>query len=442
MPKLLGIGIFCIAFVILTTNVGAALAQTIPGQPANSWVYGSEWHCNKGYEKKGNQCLSIFRNMAGSQNKSPEPKKSTAPSRSIKPLIPAAKRQDSNPPKIVIASSITVRNDKPNISGRVSDESSIAQVSVNGRAVRLNSGGVFTFSRYVPIGGSSVSIVAVDEWGNKSRKTVNLVRVAANLVLSSTFSPLDPTLFTTRRNSNAVALIIGVANYKRTATAKFADKDALFFSDFARRKLGVSDRNIKVLTNQNAGLADVIEAVSSWLPVAVKAGASDVYLFFAGHGLSSADGEKLFLLPYDGVPKLIEETALDRAKLFDAIAAVSPRSVTAFLDTCYSGATRTEEIIVASRGLRIAPKDKRAPNGFTVFSASSKLQTAQMLKEAEHGLFSYFLMKGMEGYADQDKDNSITTGELSDYIVANVIRLRRNQTPELKGRRNRVLMKW
>ena len=29
---------------------------------------------------------------------------------------------------------------------------------------------------------------------------------------------------------------------------------------------------------------------------------SDVYVFFAGHGLASSDGQNMFLLPYDGDP--------------------------------------------------------------------------------------------------------------------------------------------
>ena len=69
-------------------------------------------------------------------------------------------------------------------------------------------------------------------------------------------------------------------------------------------------------------------------------------------------------------------------------------------------------------------------------------QTAKFLREAEHGLFSYYLMKGMEGPADGNKDKQITAGELHQYVLANVSRLQRNQTPELQGDAKRVLVKW
>ena len=70
-------------------------------------------------------------------------------------------------------------------------------------------------------------------------------------------------------------------------------------------------------------------------------------------------------------------------------------------------------------------------------------QTAKMLDDAKHGLFSYYLMKGMEGEADADKDNAITAGELHAYVLQNVIQQSSgSQTPELQGDANRVLVRF
>ena len=226
MRKLLRLGLISYAAVLMSVGFGATRAQTLPGQPANSYVYGSSWGCNKGYVKKGNRCAGIFENMAGGQPTSAGRKSSETSKETVRPIIPALKKQDTSSPTISIASSIEVNSDKPIISGRVSDASIISQVSVGGRAVIVEPDGNFSFSRYVPISGGSVSIVAIDEWGNKSQKSVNLVRISPKLVSAPSFSPLDPTSFSGRRNQNAVALIIGVAKYKRTATARFADKDA------------------------------------------------------------------------------------------------------------------------------------------------------------------------------------------------------------------------
>ena len=64
------------------------------------------------------------------------------------------------------------------------------------------------------------------------------------------------------RNKNALALIIGVADYERTpAKAAYADKDAQTFYDYAMLKLGIPAGNIKELVNTDADEVDVRLAV-------------------------------------------------------------------------------------------------------------------------------------------------------------------------------------
>ena len=60
-----------------------------------------------------------------------------------------------------------------------------------------------------------------------------------------------------------------------------------------------------------------------------------------------------------------------------------------------------------------------------------------------HGMFSYFLMKGMEGEADANNDNEITAGELHAYVEQNVVQQSSgSQTPELQGDASRVLVQF
>ena len=69
-------------------------------------------------------------------------------------------------------------------------------------------------------------------------------------------------------------------------------------------------------------------------------------------------------------------------------------------------------MLIVSRPIVIKAKEQAIPDNFTVFTAAAGDQTANPLQEAEHGMFSYFLMKGMEGDADANQDNQITAGEL------------------------------
>ena len=121
----------------------------------------------------------------------------------------------------------------------------------------------------------------------------------------------------------------------------------------------------------------------------------------------------------------------------------NPKSVTVFLDTCYSGVTRNEEMLIAGRPIVIKAKEQAIPDGFTLFSAASNEQISRPLEEAKHGMFSYFLMKGMEGDADSNNDNKITARELHAYVKQNVTQQSSgSQTPELQGDKDRVLVQF
>ena len=203
---------------------------------------------------------------------------------------------------------------------------------------------------------------------------------------------MNPLLRKAEPNNKALALIIGVSDYRElNAPAVFADSDAKVFADYAAEKLGVPRQRIKTLVNDGADEKDVLLAAKRWLARGSLAGQTDIYVFFAGHGLASDDGEKMYLLPYDGAPELLEYTAVSRDRLFSEIAQANPRSVTVFLDTCYSGTTRGPDMLIASRPIAIRAKEQALPEGFTVMTAAAGDQTAKPLEEAKHGMFSCFL---------------------------------------------------
>lgn len=138
---------------------------------------------------------------------------------------------------------------------------------------------------------------------------------------------------------------------------------------------------------------------------------------------------------------MLEDSTLLRSKIFNNISELKPKSVTVFLDTCYSGTSRSDEALVAAKPIFIEVEEQDIPTNFTIFSASSGRQTAKVLKEAKHGLFSYYLMKGIEGKADLNSNGEITTEELHNYISANVSRIA-DQSPQLQGDTNKILVKW
>ena len=346
---------------------------------------------------------------------------------------------DTNGPRIQINKEFSAdQNFTALIKGLVTDESEIVFVSIDGKDVSINNGKISS-SIYVPPKGKNVEVVAIDNFGNKSSKNISTVRSEIK-VANNTFDFLDPRKIKVKINNNAVAIIIGIEEYQNTFAAPYAENDALSFNDFAHTSLGVPQQNIKLLTNDKAGRTNTIKTLVQWLPKIVS-DKSDIYIFYSGHGLASEDGEDLYLLPADGDPELLKDSTILRNQLFDRIAKLNPKSVTVFLDTCYSGGTRSDELLVASRPIFIEAEEQDVPVNFTIFSASAAKETAKVLNEAEHGLFSYYMMKGLEGEADSNNDRIITNGELHAFINKNVSR-QANQTPQLNGDPEQVLVQW
>ena len=245
------------------------------------------------------------------------------------------------------------------ISGRVRDNTGIAEVTVDGIVVQVQPDGRFEHRTFIPADGKQVLIEATDLAGLTSQKQLSLFRDAAIQSASITFDSLNPLGKRVAKNRDALALIVGVETYEQTpAQAIYADSDAKMFRDYATEKLGIPDNRIETLINDGAELTDMLLSVKNWLARSVKQDRTDVYVFFAGHGLASDDGEKMYLLPYDGSPQLLDRTAILRDELFSDIAAANPRSVTVFLDTCYSGTTRGIDMLVASRPIAIRQATK------------------------------------------------------------------------------------
>ncbi len=290
---------------------------------------------------------------------------------------------------------------------------------------------------------SNFKIVATDVFGNTDSRIITVSRTLADS--SPRFVSLNPANVRTRPASDAVAIIIGIQNYKRVPKAEFANEDARAFYDYAIRALGVRPENIKLMLDEQADEVEILAAFQNWLPVKVKKSKTDVYVFYSGHGLPGEDGKSLYILPQGADRQFIAKTALNQQEIIAALQAVKPKSVTMFMDACYSGQIRTGDTLIASaRPLALSSTTASFPSEFTVFTASAPDQIASSSPDLKHGIFSYYLMKGMEGDADENRDGKITAAELQTYILEMVgkqaMTLNRRQEPQMVGDLGRVLV--
>jgi len=348
------------------------------------------------------------------------------------------------PPVITVLHALRTGAESVEISGRVGG-GALATLTVDGKAAPFKPDGAFNFRRAVPLGDSEIRLVATNEWGQSAATSISVTRTIA-AGTEAGFSPLDPSRHRVKARPNAIALIIGIEQYKSVPPAEFAENDARSFYDYATNALGVPASRVKLLTGADATKVDVEAATLTWLKPQVVKGQTEVFIYFSGHGLASEDGKDLYLLPQDGNRALLDRSALRRKELIEMIVDSGAKSATFFLDTCYSGGTRGKESLDSSaRPILIAAKEQSIPPNVTILAAAGNDQLSSSLAAAKHGLFSYFLMKGLEGDA-AGSDHIITAAKLEaylgDHIPSEAAKLGRTQNPQLMGDGDRVISAW
>jgi hypothetical protein len=319
-----------------------------------------------------------------------------------------------------------------------------ASLKVNGEEQGGRADGNYTIKRVARVGqDTQFTITAVDVYGNSDSKTITVTRQAAPA--ADTSIALKPEAIKRAPARDAVAIIIGIQDYKRVPKAEFANNDAKEFYEYAIRALGIKQEKIKMLLDDEADEVNIVKAFENWLPIQVNKDKTDVYVFYSGHGLPAPDGKSLYFLPHGVDKELLSRTAVGQNEIVAALSAAKPKSVTMFIDACYSGQTRGGDVLVANaKPLSLKSDTNAYPPNFTVITASANDQISSSSSELKHGIFSFYLMKGMEGEADTNKDGKITVGEMQDYLSDKVARqattLGRKQTTQLVGDSSRVLV--
>ena len=131
------------------------------------------------------------------------------------------------------------------------------------------------------------------------------------------------------------------------------------------------------------------------------------------------------------------ETALKRF--------IKAKKVVVIADACHAGGVGLSFDIArrANRGIKKNPIStglqnlSKVADGVCIFCASDDRQFSQEGKKwgGGHGVFTYYLLKGLEGEANYNKDHCVALGELISYVSEQVRRATRNdQSPVVAGK--------
>ncbi|MGH7273737.1 MAG: caspase family protein, partial [Nitrospiria bacterium] len=207
---------------------------------------------------------------------------------------------------------------------------------------------------------------------------------------------------------------------------------------YLTKALGYEEENVAVLLNERAAKSDVEKYVEGWLPNRVEKGDS-VFVYYSGHGAPNPKTGQAYLVPYDGDPAFLEATGYPLNRLYERLAKLPAKEVVVMLDSCFSGAGGRSVLAKGMRPVGLSAENPILGSGKTVvLAASAGNQVSSTYDQKGHGLLTYFFLKGLQGEADQNKDNKIDLVELFAYLKPQVERVARRefnneQTPQLLG---------
>jgi formylglycine-generating enzyme len=234
---------------------------------------------------------------------------------------------------------------------------------------------------------------------------------------------------------NAYAVVIGIGQYREEVIPKvaYAVQDAQAIAGLLETQAGIPKTHIKVLTDARATLSDLRNHLGEWLRMRVKAD-STVYVYYAGHGTPNLQTQSGAIVPWDGHPDF-PAGLYPLKELEDTLSKLPTKNVVVFLDSCFSGGAGRSVIAKGARPMGLQ-YPVLSQGEVMVLAAATGTQISSDYDKARHGLFTHYLLAGLRGEADGDKDGLVTLKELFPFVrdrVANtaVEELNREQTPVL-----------
>lgn len=226
----------------------------------------------------------------------------------------------------------------------------------------------------------------------------------------------------------------------------FAHRDAEIFASYLKSKSGgsIPEENIRLLLNENATFTAMYSAIQ-WL-VDVCSKDDLVYFYFSGHG----DKESVtirnlgYLLSYNTPRTNYVNNALRIEDLNDYANALSVKNnarVILITDACHSGKLAGNE----NRGTFLVGDQLRTVLNNEIRMTSSgpeELSNEDPGWGGGRGVFSYYLINGLEGLAEKNNDGIITVGEIRGYLESTLSKdpllaqKENKQNPVVKGNDN------
>ena len=283
-------------------------------------------------------------------------------------------------------------------------------IALTGYIITSNTGAVY---KYADSEALTHSIAKVDYNFNK----INLDGISEGLSTSSMIlgtSDVDINIPETgATQTKTFAIIIANEKYDNEKSVQFAYNDGSIFKEYCTKTLGIPQQNIHFVANATL---NQMRQQFNWIEKAANEfnGEARFIVYYAGHGFPDDNEKDAYMLPSDGdITDLNSSYKL--SDLYSMLGEIAAKDVLVFMDACFSGSQRSGENLASARGVSIKPRVTMPTGNLVVFSAVTDKQTAYPYTEKVHGLFTYYILKKLQG-----GDSHMNLGELHDYVSKEV----------------------
>lgn len=238
-----------------------------------------------------------------------------------------------------------------------------------------------------------------------------------------------------RENRDSQALLIGNKTYDflNDNPVLFAHNDVDRIRAFLVDKLCYRDENIAMVKDATYNVMRI------WLGdggnskgrlwFKARQGRSNIFVYYSGHGVPSADSRHALLVPVDNDPNFpsgnypVDWLDINLKELKRHIG--GGRSVTLMLEACFSGRSAGGPVLSSSPA--IVPQLPDEGGEIVRFSAATRTQFALWDRREKLGLFTRVFLDGVNGAADGAvdgvRDRVVSGSELVAYLGREVPRL-------------------
>lgn len=294
--------------------------------------------------------------------------------------------------------------------------------------------------------GANAIIVTVTERDGTTREELRTVFSQPPKSIVST--PPPPQLAV--RESWAVVIGVGRHEHPSIPFLRYTVPDAEAIYNVLVTEAGFRRDHVMLLSDRaerKPTLRNIKWALGTFLARSAKK-EDTVLVFFAGHGAPEVDprgierdGLAKYLVPSDADADDLYSTGFPMDELQTIFGRIEAERVVAFLDACYSGAAggrtfvakKTRSSDVDDLFLERLTRSK----GRVIITAARPAEVAIELPELGHGIFTHYLIRGLRGAADLNRDGIVSVQELYEYVEQQVTTKSRtvggNQHPVMKG---------